>query len=272
MKLYGVMGDKRVKNSLSPQMHNYVLKKNGLPGEYTFFALEAAEVGQAIHEFKAQGLAGVNVTVPHKQAVIPHLDAISPEAKALGAVNTIAPQKGGLMGHNTDVGGFADAVEQRPGVRLLGCRALVFGAGGAARAVVYALKDRGAKNIWVAGRDVQKASAMAEGLGADGVSLDAARELAQNAQLIVNTTSVSTPIESAPMAKLAAQLMPGPECSQIMDLNYGRDLNFWADLARRHGIPFQDGLYMLAAQARLSFKIWTGKSLPLEDYLEGLNG
>jgi shikimate dehydrogenase len=272
MKLYGVLGDRRVKHSLSPRMHNYVLKKNGLPGEYTFFALDSSEVGQAIHEFKHQGLAGVNVTVPHKQAVMPHLEKLSPEAEALGAVNTIVPLKKGLMGHNTDVGGFIDAVEQVDGTRLLGCRVLIFGAGGASRAVIYALKDRGANEIWVASRNVKRTSAMAAELGVDAVSLDAARELVQNASLIINATSVSSPSESAPMAILAAQLVPGPDCSQVMDLNYGRDLNFWADLARRHGVPFQDGLYMLAAQARLSYKLWSGKSLPINDYLEGLHG
>ena len=248
-------------------------RKNGISAEYTFFALEPTEVGQAIHEFKDQGLAGVNVTVPHKQAVMPHLDKLSAEARALGAVNTIVPdKKTGLMGHNTDVGGFCEAVEQLEGAKLLGSRALVFGAGGAARAVVYSLKERGANEIWVAGRDVKKVSAMTDELGAEAVSLDAARELVQNASLIINATSVSTPTESAPMAMLAAQLSPGPDCSQIMDLNYGRDLNVWADLARRHQIPFQDGLYMLAAQARLSYKLWTGQNLPIEDYLEGLHG
>ena len=214
----------------------------------------------------------MNVTVPHKQAVIPHLDVLSLDAQALGAVNTITPVKAGLMGHNTDVGGFADAAQQVEGTVLEGCRALVFGYGGAARAVIYALVSRGAAEVWVAGRDPERASIVAGELGARGASLDASRELVQNAQLIVNATSASTPSESAPLAMLAAQLMPGPDCRQIMDLNYGRELNFWADLARRHEIPFQNGLYMLAAQARLSYKIWSGQTLPLEDYLEGLHG
>ncbi len=270
MMLLGVFGDQRVRHSLSPAMHNAVLAQQGLKGCYLPFAVEPARLPQATEGIRALGLAGVNVTVPHKQAVVPCLDALKGEAERLGAVNTIVNQEGVLVGHNTDVAGFGNALAQA-GFQAAGRRALVLGAGGAARAVVLALTRAGAARVWVAGRTLPKVQALADDLQAAAAELKQGAELVAEVHLLVNATSVSSAAESASLAALAAGLTTGGACSLVVDLNYGRPDNLWQGWARRQGARFMDGLAMLAHQARLSFELWTGIKPPLAQFLAGLD-
>nr|WP_319775894.1 hypothetical protein [uncultured Sphaerochaeta sp.] len=141
MKTFCVLGDHRAAKSLSPRMHNAVLKQYGLTGWYVAFTVAPDRIGPAIAGLRALNVAGANVTVPHKETVGRYLDEITDEVRAVGAVNTIVPTGGRWVGHNTDVGGFIDALAEasfRPGRTG---KALVFGAGGAARAVVAALRQ-----------------------------------------------------------------------------------------------------------------------------------
>ncbi len=268
MIVLGIMGDARVAHSLSPRMHNALLAKHGLEGVYLPFAVEPAAVGQAVAGIKALGLAGVNVTVPHKQAVVPHLDRLSEDAAALGAVNTIKPEGGRLIGYNTDLEGFRRALAQA-GAGPAGGRALVLGAGGAARAVVLALVRDGAQ-VMVAARRREQAAALCAELGGEGLSLDQAAKVFKGVDLVVNATSVSSPAESPDMRDWLGELPPAPNLSLVMDLNYGRQDNFWAGLAQRNGAAFGDGLAMLAHQACLSFNLWTGLEARVEDFLAAL--
>jgi shikimate dehydrogenase len=139
MKVFCILSDERAFLSKSPAMHMSVLKNLGMDGVYVPFQVKPEQLEGAIEGIRTLNIAGANVTVPYKEMVIPHLDEISVEASEIGAVNTIVPKDGKLMGHNTDAKGFLDAV-QEAGLEIAGRSALVFGAGGAAKAVVVALR------------------------------------------------------------------------------------------------------------------------------------
>jgi len=268
VKLLGVMGDQRVLHSLSPRMHKAVISGLGLDICYLPFVVEPDQVGPAVAGLRALGALGANVTVPHKRAVIPHLDRLSARARRLGAVNTIVNREGSLEGHNTDVEGFSRALAQA-GQPVPGRRVLVLGAGGAARAVVAALAEQEPDRLWVAARRQEAAARLTAELGGEPLALAQVAEPASQAHILVNATSVSSPDEGPELARLVQSLEP-EHCRLIMDLNYGRRQNLWAELARRAGCLFQDGLPMLAHQARLSFRLWTGQEPPLKEFLRPL--
>jgi shikimate dehydrogenase len=268
MIVLGIIGDERVAHSLSPRMHNAVMAKHGLEGSYVRFAVKPQDMAAAVAGVGALGLTGVNVTVPHKQAVIPFLAELSDEAAALGAVNTIKPEAGKLVGYNTDLAGVRQALAE-VGFELKGAKALVLGAGGAARAVVLALLQGGA-NVQVASRRPSQAEALCAELGGKGSSLDQVAGVLPNIDLLVNATSVSSPKESPDMTVWLENLSPPANLALVMDINYGRSGNVWQKFALRSQAEFMDGLPMLAHQARLSFQIWTGIDASVEEFKAGL--
>ncbi|KIX12797.1 shikimate dehydrogenase [Dethiosulfatarculus sandiegensis] len=269
MKVFAVLGDQRAKASLSPQMHNQALFKAGINGRYVSFCVEPARLGQAVEGLFALGLAGANVTVPHKQKVIPFLQGLSDEAGSLGAVNTIEFTDNGMIGHNTDVPGFVRALEQA-GFNPFNRRCLVMGAGGAARAVVAGLRQAKAKEIMVAARQKSRAEALCRDLGGTPLGIADWGRAAKGTDLLVNAASVSTRTESPELAALLSETPDQARPAVIMDLNYGRKGNLWQALARQKNAVFQDGLVMLAEQARLSFEIWTGVLPPTSHFLSAL--
>ncbi|MFH1091925.1 MAG: shikimate dehydrogenase [Pseudomonadota bacterium] len=268
MKVYGVISDRRAFNSKSPAMHTAVLHKLRLSGVYLPFAVEPHHIGDAVRGLKALGVAGVNVTVPHKQAVMPFLDFLSEEAAAIGAVNTIVNRGNLLEGHNTDAAGFSDSLTQA-GFEAAGKTAVVIGNGGAARAVIFALKKLGASDIILAGRNQDKVEETAQELNVTPSLLDALQHRTFPVHLMVNAASVSSPAESPELAAWAAGLKL-PECRLVFDLNYGRPQNFWHALAERRQVPFLGGLVMLAHQAKHSFELWTGLNVEAAEFLAGL--
>ena len=264
----GIIGDQRVEHSLSPRMHNAVMAKLGLDGVYVRFAVEPQNVAAAITGIKALGLAGVNVTVPYKRAVLPYLSRLSDEAAALGAVNTIKCEPEGMVGYNTDMGGFRQALSET-GFKAEGSIALVLGAGGAARAVVLALV-RGGAEVMVAARKPVQSTALCDELGGKGISLEQAVEILPGADLLVNAASVSAPMESPEMLAWARNVPAADKLALVLDINYGRDQNMWEQLAQKNGAQFRDGLPMLAHQARLSFQIWAGIETPVDGFKAAL--
>lgn len=145
------------------------------------------------------------------------------------------------------------------------------GAGGAARSVVLALARLGAAPLWVAARRPVQARALCAELGGEAIDLEQAARVAAQARLLVNAAAVSSPAESPKMAAWVRALQAS-RLEQVMDINYGRGENFWADLARAAGARFSDGLVMLAHQAALSFTRWTGRSVPGARFLAALEG
>jgi len=249
-------------------MFSAILNRVGIKGTYVPFMVEPDQLGHAVQSLKVLNIAGANVTVPYKEKVMPHLDAVSEGATIIGAVNTIVRNGSRLKGYNTNAIGFMDALNQA-GFDVSGKSALVFGAGGAAKAVVFILNWLRAESILVAGRNEEKVEGIVNHIGGEGKSLESLWDEHISANIVVNATSASSPDESPDLAALAAQLELS-DCELMFDLNYGRRENFWQDMARSRGIQFMDGLPALAYQARRTFSLWTGLQVPPEEFLRAL--
>ena len=262
-----------VSHSVSPAMHNAAFAALELDWCYVPLPVPtdpAARIGEAVQGLRALGLRGANVTVPHKQAVMPYLDWLTPAAQAIGAVNTIRVEEDGkLSGDNTDARGFVADLRDH-GVTLTGQRALVLGAGGSARAIVYGLAEAGCLSITVLNRTVDKAHELAQEIRdvfpfcrLSGHAMpDAIAILAQEAQLIVNCTSLGmTPkIEGLPWDETVA-FRPG---QVVYDLVYNPPQTRLLVKAAADGAQAIGGLGMLIWQGAIAFERWTGQLPPVD--------
>ena len=267
-KVYCIFGDERVFNSKSPEMFSAVFKQVGLRCVYVPFMSRPEKIADAVASIRALNIAGVNVTVPHKESVIPHIDVLSEGAKIIGAVNTIAWEGEALKGYNTNAIGFMDTLEEI-GWEVPGKRALVFGSGGAARAVVFILNWLRAEAVYIAARNEVRAMDMAERLGGEAIAFEDVSAGPVDVDLIINATSVSAEDESPELATLVGGLkLEG--CDLLLDLNYGREVNIWEQKAAASGVRFMDGLRPLAYQARRTFALWTGVQVEPNEFLTAL--
>jgi shikimate dehydrogenase len=267
-KVYCIIGDERVFNSKSPDIFTCVFQQVGLKGVYVPFMTAAGQIGEAIHSLRVLNIAGANVTVPYKEAAIPHLDVLSEGAKIIGAINTVAWEGKVLKGYNTNAIGFMDALEEL-GFEVPGKRALVFGSGGVAKAVVFILNWLRAESVTITGRNAATCREMAERLGGAWRPLESVLERPFTADIVINATSVSSEDESADFAAQVARLqLQG--CELVMDLNYGRRDNIWEARAQANGTRFVDGLSTLAYQARRTFALWTGVQVDPREFLRAL--
>ncbi len=247
-----------------------VLKRMGSKGTYVPFKVAPDQVGQALQSLRVLNIAGANVTVPYKEAVIPYLDILSEGANIIGAINTIVLNGDKLKGYNTNAIGFMDALSNAD-FNVEDKSAMVFGTGGAARAVVFILNWLRTKTIFVAGRDETKMQEMVKRFGGEARPLSSLEGQRIPVDIIVNATSVSSLEESPEMAALVASL-DLPVCEMVMDLNYDRPKNFWKKAAEDKGIRFLDGLMPLAYQARRTFALWTGLQVPPEEFISAIEG
>jgi shikimate dehydrogenase len=245
-------------------MHNAAFRALKLDFAYVAFHVRPAQVRQALDGIRALGIAGVNVTVPHKEGVIKWLDAISPTARRAGAVNTIVNRNGRLHGENTDVTGFLRALREVR-FQIRGCRALVIGAGGVARAVLTALAEGQAAEVTVANRTVVRARRLARAfrfraLRTTGTPLAALqdRDLLASLDVVVNATSIG--LHGERFFRLAYGRTP-PRCL-FVDLIYGRRTDFLTRAARSQRRSM-DGSGMLLHQGAAAFTLWTGRAAPL---------
>ena len=267
MKVYCILSDERAYRSKSPAMFTTVMQRQGIRGMYVPFKVLPGDVGKALQSLKILNIAGANVTVPYKETVIPYLDILSEGANVIGAINTIVRTGDELKGYNTNAIGFMDALDD-VGFNPEGKSALVFGTGGAARAVAFILNWLRTQAIIVTGRDPGKVKTIVDRFGGEGTALDALGK-SVNVDIIVNATSVSSTDEAPEMADLVSSLdVKG--CQLVMDLNYNRPQNFWRDMAREQGIRFIDGLLPLAFQARRTFALWTGLQVPPEEFIKAV--
>ncbi|MDQ3957891.1 MAG: shikimate dehydrogenase [Actinomycetota bacterium] len=250
-----------LRRTLSPVIHNVAFRRTGLDWTYLSWPVAPESLEDAVRGLRALGAMGANVTMPHKETVIAHLDEVSGDAQMVGAVNTIQRVGDRLVGHNTDVDGFAEFLSGDAGFDVRGKTALVLGSGGAARAVVRALDALGAGAVVIAARSAEKAAALA-GLVADGTASveewEKAPVLAGDAGLVVNATPVGSDGDDAlPGAELRAG-----QC--VVDLVYLPPSTPLVEHARAAGADAWGGLGMLVRQAAASFRIWTGQDPPLE--------
>src|ERR671919_337371 len=248
-----------LEHTLSPTIHNAAFRRMGIDCMYYAWPVAPEELGDAVRGIRALGALGANVTMPHKQAVLEYLDELSGEAQALGAVNTIQRFGGKLIGHNTDVDGFREFLEGDAGVGIAGRRALILGAGGAARAVVKALADSGATSVTVAARNEEKGAEAAKfAAGGDVIEWSAAVAASAEADVVVNATPLGSdgenPLPGAPFH--SGQV--------VVDLLYRPPTTALLRTARSAGAQAWGGLGMLVHQAAASFRIWTGQEPALQ--------
>ncbi|MBI5876811.1 MAG: shikimate dehydrogenase [Chloroflexi bacterium] len=256
-----------IKHSLSPRMHGAALRALGIDGTYEALAAPPGELAARLRELAAQGYRGLNVTIPHKQAVMPLLDEIAPTARAIGAVNTIVNEDGRLTGHNTDAAGFMRGLSEA-GCDVRGQCVLVLGAGGAARAVVYALASAGAHvTIW--NRTPERAIALADEFGAEVTTqLPPAMRCGQF-MLIVNTTPVGmTPNTAETPLPLAGR---GYGARFVYDLVYNPRETALLKESRQVGAQPIGGLAMLVYQGAESLRLWTGRNAPVDVMTQALD-
>ncbi len=256
-------------HSLSPALHARALAAAGLDGEYCLYPVPpTSSSSQALRallgRLRRGELDGLNVTIPHKQAVLPLLDRLEPAARRIGAANLLLCHNGQLVGDNTDAAGFlVDLHHFIDGLSLRSRRALVLGAGGAARAAAAALLDD-SWQITVAARRPEQALSLAESLlpGVVKVIPLAAGNLARlpSVDLVVNTTPVGmAPDEDGCPWPSGLPLPPG---AAFYDLVYNPRQTRLLQLAHAAGLPAVGGLGMLVEQAALSFERWTGCPAP----------
>jgi shikimate dehydrogenase len=268
MQVYCILGDERVMRSKSPLIFSTVLKRIGLKGTYVPFKVDPHGIGSALQSIRVLNIAGASITIPFKEKVIPYLDVLSEGANIIGAINTIVRKDDILKGYNTNAIGFMDALNDS-GFDVEGKSALVFGTGGAARAIVFILNWLRTTSIFVVGRDSEKTLQIVDRFGGEAVPIHDLANRTLAVDIVVNATSVSSPDESSNMALLLEKLRI-KNCELVVDLNYGRSENLWQELARRNGSRFMDGLSSLAYQCRRTLALWTGIQVPPEEFLKAL--
>jgi shikimate dehydrogenase len=281
-----------VSHSISPKLHQAALQYSGIAGSYELFDIAPAELEQRIQELLSSGLRGFNVTIPHKKAVLSLVDQLSPEAKLIGAVNTVAAKESGsgalaLTGYNTDAIGLLRAIENRFVKSFKNGTALLLGYGGSAQAVLVALIQLGVKEIQVAGRNQAKIEQFISE-ASDRIELvkhfgDASQiefgpplriqpldnQRIQSIDIAVNTV----PWGLTAGERITTDCLPGwlvsifeylPSSCSCVDLVYRQDRKKppFTQAAFEKKLAAQDGVEMLIEQAREAFFIWTGKSVP----------
>lgn len=272
-KIVGVIGDP-IEHSRSPQMHNAAFAELGLNYVYVPFHIRPDALSTAIEGFKAINVVGLNVTIPHKQAVIPFLDEISREVELTGAVNTLTFQDGRIKGDNTDGWGFLEGMRETGFELSQGESALVIGAGGSARAVIVALGSIGLATIFVANRTVAKAVKLAEclsdsiGASVHGIGLDDSQleDVVNNVALVVNTASVSMDISMPPIID-TEWLRPQ---TAVYDIVYTPPETRLLLAAAERGCHTIRGLSMLVYQGAIAFEKWTQVTPPVKSMKQAL--
>jgi len=265
-RLAGVIGWP-VGHSRSPRLHGYWLEKMGIDGAYLPLAVAPDDLAEAVRALPKLGFRGVNLTIPHKEAVIPLLDGIDPLAARIGAVNTlIIKEDGTIEGRNTDAFGFLENVRRgAPDWNPSQGPAVVIGAGGAARAVIAALTDAGVGELRLVNRSRERAERLAQDLGGPIVVGDWDRRAAllDGAALLVNTTSLGM----AGQPPLDLDLAALPVSAVVTDIVYVPLETPLLATARQRGNRTVDGLGMLLWQAVPGFSAWFGQQPEVTDAL-----
>lgn len=249
-----------VAHSRSPKLHGFWLKQHGLVGRYDKLPVPPEDLAAFIADLpKEPGFRGVNVTIPHKIAVLPLMAQIDDTARRIGAVNTVVVQSdGSLHGSNTDAFGFIENLkaDAPAGWKAANGPAVVLGAGGAARAVIVALLDAGVTELRLANRSIEKAEALATEFGKAilPVAWDERAQALAGANLLVNTTSLGM----AGQPPLEIELDDLPPAALVNDIVYSPLVTDLLANAGARGNPVVDGLGMLLHQGRPGFEAWFG--------------
>lgn len=262
-----------VQHSKSPWIHRQFLNQLGLTGSYNLIEIEPDQFVAEMNRLKMSDLMGLNITIPYKEKVIPFLDGISPEAEAIGAVNTVVCQKQKWYGHNTDGLGLITALKvQFPDLFTGGKSVLLLGAGGASRGIYHALLQENFSEITIANRTVERAKTLLKlnqtSLKGEAISFaEAERQLAKF-DLVIQTTSVGMSPDAESRVIDLDRLKEG---TVVSDIVYQP---FWTSLlkeAEARGGRVHHGHEMLIYQAKLAFELWTQQSVDAKQLLEMFN-
>jgi shikimate dehydrogenase len=251
-----------VSHSLSPLIQNRWMREAGLDAHYSAIHLQADDAAPSL-KVLAHDYSGLNITLPHKIAALTASETSSADAKRVGAANTLVRNDdGGWSAHNTDIEGFADALQSAQGGDLRGKSVVLIGAGGAARAAVLHLAKLGA-DLSIVNRSPEKADTLAKDLApnAKTAGLDQLGALAEQAVVVVNSASLGHSGASLPV-------LPPGKGRPFLDMSYGKAAETVLNQARLAGWAPHDGLRMLVGQAAASFRIWFGQSPDTDGALE----
>jgi len=273
-KIIGIIGE-NIENSLSPLIHNQIILKHSLNFCYLPFQVTETNLDKTIQGIKALNIKGVNITFPYKEKVIEFLDELEESARRIGAVNTIVNNKGFLTGYNTDVIGFKKSLQEDGKFTIKGEKAVILGAGGAARAVVYALLEEGIEEISIFNRTLEKGEKIKQDLSSffpkSRISVfplkrQHLKDKIEKAHLLVNTTSVGMEprVDNTP---LPDEKLFHPDLL-VYDLIYHPAKTFFLRQAERVGANVINGLPMLVYQGIESFYLWTGLKPEGKEVLE----
>lgn len=258
-QLYGIIGNP-VRHSLSPILHNGAFRRMGLNAVY--LAFEVKNLKEAISGIRGLGIRGVSVTIPFKTQVIPFLDEVEAVAEKIKAVNTIVNEGGRLVGYNTDWRGALEALEEK--VDLMGKKVLLLGAGGAARAIGFGLKEKSCEVI-VSNRSPDKAKELAKDLGFIHQPLTSISELKMDVTINATSAGMSPHDTESPLPKKNLR-----EGMVVMDIVYRPLRTKLLQEAEGRGCRTIDGLEMLARQGAGQFEIWTGRKPEINQIKEDL--
>lgn len=268
MKRLAVIGYP-IKHSISPAMHQAALDTLGVEACYDRVEVAPDDLPAFVEELRGGEWSGINVTVPHKESVLPLLDEVAPEAAAIGAVNTIVVSGNRLIGHNTDAAGFIRALRDDGGFDAYGRVVALLGAGGAARAVLWSLVQSRARVVRLFNRGQERANRLAQAARGWGEWTEVVverwgqdtadwQDLLSDCDLVINATSVGLLPDESPLAAGAI-----PSGTLVVDLIYNpRPTRLLWDAAGRE-LRTLDGLPMLVYQGAAAFELWTGLKAPV---------
>ena len=264
-KIVGIIGYP-VKHTLSPLMHNSAFRHAGLDYVYIPMEVQPADLKRAVQSMKWLNITGINVTVPYKEEVLSYLDEILTDAGTIGAVNTIHNSNGRLLGYNTDGEGFIASLKNEGKVKTEGKRVVLFGAGGAGRAIGIKLAGAGISAIHIYDIDLIKLEALTKHIkktypksNVCAIQARELKEVVRNADVLINATPIGM--------RRGDPCVVEPELLHkklfVFDVVYNNETKLLKE-ARKRGIKAINGLGMLVHQGALSFKIWTGREAPFE--------
>ncbi|PAU94045.1 shikimate dehydrogenase [Aliifodinibius salipaludis] len=250
-----------VEHSWSPLMHNIALQHYDIEAEYHAIDVQSKELIDLASFFNRDSFLGANVTIPYKQSIANYLDSIDVSAQKIGAVNTIVKNDYQLEGYNTDYAGFTEPLQPYE-FELEGASAVVFGTGGAARAIVYGLTEMGLEEMFLVSRSPNRITSYRDNRRVQIVSYENWTSFAEEALLIVNTTplGMDPKIDSSPVRDEEKQYLEAKICYDIV---YNPVETKFLKQASEAGAQMIDGLEMLIQQGSESFKLWTGYPFPI---------
>lgn len=255
-----------IAHSKSPLIHGYWLKQFSIDGEYKTYDIAPDALREGVQHLIDEGLSGFNVTIPHKQAIMNLCASISDEAQKIGAVNTVViDAQGKLHGYNTDCFGFTENLKAKiPAMKWDEYDACVIGAGGAARAIIYALAQQGVKKITLTNRTRESAETLAQQYGAEVCDWDKRDDALRQSNLIINTTSLG--MKGQPPLEIASDVIHKNDI--VYDIVYAPLMTPLLQQAKQNSALVVTGIGMLLHQARPGFQKWFGDYPDVTDELE----